>query len=136
MGNDMTVSMAAEAGQLQLNVMEPVISQSMFESLSLLTNAARSLREKCIDGITVNEDVCRGYVMNSIGIVTYLNERIGHHNGDLIGKECARTGKSVREVVLEMGLLEAEEIDEILSIENLMHPRYAGTLYPQAEANV
>jgi len=136
MGNDVTVTMASEAGQLQLNVMEPVIGQCLFESLSLLTNAAKSLRELCVDGITVNEDVCRDYVMNSIGIVTYLNERIGHHNGDLVGRECARTGRSVREVVLEMGLLDAQELDEILSVENLMNPRYHGEIYHQDESAV
>jgi aspartate ammonia-lyase len=136
MGNDVTVTMASEAGQLQLNVMEPVIAQSLFESLSLLTNAAETLREKCIDGITVNEEVCLNYVMNSIGIVTYLNERIGHHAGDLIGKECAQSGRSVREVVLEMGLLDEAELDEILSVGNLMNPRYHGALYPPADPDV
>ncbi|MBD9699353.1 aspartate ammonia-lyase [Flavimobilis sp. GY10621] len=128
-GNDVTLTMAAEAGQLQLNVMEPVIAQCVFESVSLLRNAARSLREKCIDGITANKEVCLAYVMGSIGIVTYLNPVIGHHNGDLVGKECARTGRSVREVVLEMGLLDEATLDEILSPENLMRPQYSGHLY-------
>jgi aspartate ammonia-lyase len=135
MGNDVTVSMASEAGQLQLNVMEPVIAQSLFESISLLTNAARTLRKLCIDGITVNEEVCRAHVMNSIGLVTYLTERIGHRAGDLVGRECARSGRSVREVVLEMGLLDAGELDEILSPENLMNPRYRSTLYQPATAD-
>ncbi|MFC7581074.1 aspartate ammonia-lyase [Schaalia naturae] len=128
-GNDVTVTLAAEAGQLQLNVMEPVIAQCMFESVELLTNAVRTLREKCVQGIVVNEDRCRDYVMNSIGIVTYLNDLIGHHEGDLVGKECAATGKSVREVVLEKGLLTEKEIDEALSVENLMHPRYMGETF-------
>ena len=128
-GNDVTVTMAAEAGQLQLNVMEPVIAQALFESLTLLTNACRSLRERCVDGITANPDVCLSYVMNSVGIVTFLNPIIGHHNGDLVGKECARTGKNVREVVLAMGLLSAEVLDEIFSPENLMRPQYRGKVY-------
>ncbi|WP_124055195.1 aspartate ammonia-lyase [Arcanobacterium ihumii] len=128
-GNDMTVTMASEAGQLQLNVMEPVIGQSIFESITLLKNACITLREHCVDGITVNEDVCLHFVMNSIGIVTYLNDIIGHHEGDLIGKECARTGKSVREVVLERGLITEEELDEALSVENLMHPKYIGEVF-------
>ncbi len=76
--------------------------------------------------ITANPEVCLGYVMNSIGIVTFLNPIIGHHNGDLVGKECARTGKNVREVVLEMGLLSEAELDEIFSPENLMWPEYRG----------
>jgi aspartate ammonia-lyase len=125
-GNDVTVSMAAEAGQLQLNVMEPVIAQAIFESVSLLTNASQSLRVRCVDGIMANREVCLGYVMNSIGIVTFLNPIIGHHNGDLVGKECARTGKSVREVVLEMGLLNAVDLDEIFSAKNLAWPKFRG----------
>jgi aspartate ammonia-lyase len=123
-GNDITITMAAEAGQLQLNVMEPVIGQAMFESLSLMGNACIALREKCVEGITANPEVCINHVLNSIGIVTYLNPFIGHHEGDIIGKICAQTGKNVREVVLERGLLTVEELDEILSVENLMHPKY------------
>ncbi|QIA62269.1 aspartate ammonia-lyase [Vibrio astriarenae] len=129
MGNDNTISIAAEGGQLQLNVMEPVIAQSMFESLSILTNACINLRDKCVSGITVNKEVCENYVYNSIGIVTYLNPYIGHHEGDIVGKICAETGKSVREVVLERGLLTAEELDDILSVENFMQPTYKAKRY-------
>jgi aspartate ammonia-lyase len=125
-GNDITITMAAEAGQLQLNVMEPVIGQAMFESLSLMGNACVTLREKCVEGITANPEICMNHVLNSIGIVTYLNPFIGHHEGDIIGKICAQTGKNVREVVLERGLLTVEELDDILSVENLMHPKYQG----------
>ena len=128
-GNDLTVSMAAEAGQLQLNVMEPVLAQSLFESIDLLGNAARTLREKCVVGITANADVCQAYVDNSIGIITYLNPFIGHHNGDLVGKEAAATGRGVREIVLEKGLLDEETLNQVLSKENLMHPEYRGKLY-------
>ncbi len=123
-GNDITVTMAAEAGQLQLNVMEPVIAQAIFESLSLMNNACIALRTKCIEGVTANPEICMNHVLNSIGIVTYLNPYIGHHEGDIIGKICAQTGKNVREVTLERGLLTVEELDEILSIENLMKPKY------------
>lgn len=123
-GNDMTVTMAAEAGQLQLNVMEPVIGQAMFESIHILTNACYNLLEKCINGITANKEVCESYVYNSIGIVTYLNPFIGHHNGDIVGKICAETGKNVRDVVLERGLLTEAELDDIFSVNNLMHPVY------------
>lgn len=131
-GNDVTISMAAEAGQLQLNVMEPVIAQSLFESIRLLARACTTLRTLCVVGITANEEVCRSYVEHSIGIVTYLNPLIGHHNGDLVGKECARTGKSVREVVLERGLLDAETVDQVLSKENLLHPVWRGKLYVES----
>jgi len=121
-GNDTTITFAAEAGQLQLNVMEPVIGQALFESLDLLSNACINLSDKCIDGITVNRSVCENHVLNSIGIVTYLNPIIGHHEGDIIGKICAKTGKSVKEVTLERGLLSEEELDRIFSIENLIDP--------------
>lgn len=123
-GNDSTVLFAAQAGQLQLNVMEPVIVQALFESISLLGNTCANLAEKCVGGITANRETCAGYVFSSIGIVTYLNPFIGHHNGDKIGKICAQTGKSVREVTLELGLLDAAKLDEILSPQNLMNPHY------------
>ncbi len=128
-GNDTTVTFAAEAGQLQLNVMEPVIGQALFESIHILRNACINLRDKCIDGITVNKEVCESHVFNSIGIVTYLNPFIGHHEGDIVGKICAETGKNVREVVLERGLLTKEQLDDIFSIENLMHPEYKAKRY-------
>lgn len=128
-GNDLTVSMAAEAGQLQLNVMEPVIGQSLFESIRILGNASVTLREKCVEGITANADVCRAYVENSIGIITYLNPFIGHHNGDLIAKEATITGRGVKELILEKGLLDNETLDRVLSKENLMHPQFRGKLY-------
>ena len=124
MGNDVALTFAAEAGQLQLNVMEPVIAQANFESINLLTRGMSTLRELCVVGIEANEEVCRRNVLDSIGIVTYLNPVIGHHNGDLVGRECARSGRSVREVVLEMGLLEESVLDEILSPENLLRPHF------------
>ncbi|AIT61090.1 aspartate ammonia-lyase [Corynebacterium doosanense] len=132
-GNDQTVSMAAEAGQLQLNVMEPVIGESLFQSIRILRNAADTLRKFCVTGITANEDVCRTYVERSAGIVTYLNPFIGHHNGDLIVKESLATGKTPRELVLEHGLLDEETLDRVLSKENLMHPRYQGKLLVDGE---
>ena len=124
MGNDVALTFAAEAGQLQLNVMEPVIAQAIFESINLLTRGMSTLRELCVVGIEANEEACRRNVLDSIGIVTYLNPVIGHHNGDLVGRECARSGRSVREVVLEMGLLEESVLDEILSPENLLRPHF------------
>ena len=128
-GNDQTVTMAAEAGQLQLNVMEPVIGEALFQSIRIMGNAVDTLREKCIVGITANADVCRDYVVNSIGIVTYLNPFIGHHNGDLIAKESLETGRGVRELVLDKGLMDEETLDKVLSVQNLMHPEFRGQLY-------
>ncbi|CAM2980735.1 aspartate ammonia-lyase [Vibrio rarus] len=134
LGNDNTISFAAEGGQLQLNVMEPVIAQSMFESLTILTNACVNLRDKCIAGITVNKEVCESHVFNSIGIVTYLNPYIGHHEGDIVGKICAQTGKNVREVVLERGLLTEAELEDIFSAENLMKPQYRAKRFEQTHS--
>lgn len=125
-GNDMTIVMAAEAGQLQLNVMEPVIAECMFESIELLDNACRTLASKCVLGITVNEKQCRINVTGSIGIVTYLCPQLGHSVCDEIGKECAATGKNVREVVEAMKVLSAEDLDEIFSDQNMKHPEYLG----------
>lgn len=128
-GNDLTITMASEAGQLQLNVMEPVIALSMFESITLLKNACYNLKEKCVDGITANPDRCREFVMNSIGIITYLDPILGHENCDLIGKICAKENKTVSEVVLEQKLLTKEELDKIFSTDNLMNPKYLGHTY-------
>lgn len=132
-GNDVTVTFASEAGQLQLNVMEPVIAQSLFESLSLLTNAVEALGEKCIVGITANKKRCKDQVMNSIGIVTYLNEFLGHANGDLIGKTAEESGKSVRETAIELGLLTPEQADHFLNEDAFMKDHYFGKTYEDDE---
>ncbi|MDR2453305.1 MAG: aspartate ammonia-lyase [Bifidobacteriaceae bacterium] len=118
-GNDVVVTGAAEAGQLQLNAFEPVIAQAVMESIALLRNAARTLRVYCVDGIEVNAAVTEGQVRNSIGLVTYLNPVLGHQLGDQIGKEAAATGKSVRQVVLEHGYLDAAQLDRLLSFQDL-----------------
>ncbi len=89
-------------------------------------NACDTLRERCVNGITANVEVCRSYVENSIGIVTYFNDVIGHHLGDVVGKRAAAEGKTVREVIAEMGLLSDEEVEAILSPENLANPHYRG----------
>uniref|UniRef100_UPI003742E11E aspartate ammonia-lyase n=1 Tax=Gelidibacter maritimus TaxID=2761487 RepID=UPI003742E11E len=123
-GNDVTVSFAAEAGQLQLNVMEPVIAQCVFESIELLSNACVSLADNCISGITANEAKTKEMVYNSVGLITFLCPYIGHHMGDLIGKEAIATGKTIRQIVLEKELLSEQELDLILSPVNLMHPEY------------
>lgn len=125
-GNDLTITMASEAGQLQLNVMEPVIASSLFESINLLTNASYNLKEKCIVGITANPEICRANVMNSIAIVTFLDPVLGHETCDSIGKECAKTGKRVSDIVLERKLLTQAQLDEIFSTENMLNPKYLG----------
>lgn len=122
-GNDLTVSLGAEAGQLQLNVMEPVMVYSIMESMQLLTNGMDALREKCIDGITANEAHCREMVLNSIGIVTALNPYIGYKNSTKIAKEALETGKSVYNLIIEHGILPKEQLDDILNPENMLAPK-------------
>ena len=134
-GNDVTVLTASDAGQLQLNVMEPVVVQALFESLTLMQRACNTVEEKCIKGITANADICKKNVMNSIGIVTYLNPIIGHHNGDLVSKTCVNSGKGVKEVVLELGLLTEKQLDDIFSFDNLMNPKFAGKFYDTSSQN-
>ncbi len=121
-GNDLTVTFAAEAGQLQLNVMEPVLSHSIMESINFLGNALDTLREKCITGITANREVCLYMVKHSIGIVTALNPYIGYKNSTEIAKEALETGKSVYNLVLEKGILSQEKLDEILDPANMLKP--------------
>ncbi len=119
-GNDFAVTFAAEAGQLQLNVMEPVIVECILESITWLINAMDTLRTKCIDGITVNREHCEKMVRNSIGIVTALNPYIGYKNSTKIAKEALATGGSVYDIVLEHGILSKEELDKILDPENML----------------
>lgn len=119
-GNDLTVTFAAEAGQLQLNVMEPVICQAIMESIVFLERALDTLREKCIVGITANKEVCLNMVKNSIGIVTALNPYIGYKNSTKIAKEALQTGKSVYDLVLEHELLSKDKLDQILDPKNML----------------
>ncbi len=122
-GNDLTVSFAAQAGQLELNVMEPVIVKSIFESTQMLTNGMEALRTRCIDGITANEDVCRAHVENSIGLVTALNPFLGYETCTALAKEALETGQSVYQLVLDKKLLSVEELEDILKPENMIKPR-------------
>jgi aspartate ammonia-lyase len=123
-GADLTVTLAAENGQLELNVMEPVIGYSLFNAISMLVNGFRVLREKCVDGITANRERCRALVLNSIGIVTALNPIIGYEASAAIAREALITGRSVAELVLEKKLISKQLLDEVFSTENLLHPRY------------
>jgi aspartate ammonia-lyase len=123
-GNDVTVTFAAEAGQLQLNVMEPVLAYCLFQSIEVLTRACATLRERCVDGITANPEHTHAMVMNSVGIVTALNPILGYEQSAAIAKEAFETGGSVIDIVRSKGLLSEEKLAEIFSAENLMHPRF------------
>jgi aspartate ammonia-lyase len=113
-GSDLAVTFAAEAGQLQLNVMEPVIAACLFEGQMLLRNAAKTLREHCIAGITANEDVCRLLLERSIGTVTALNPVIGYDKSTELAAEALRTGKGIVELVRSKGILTEEQLAKIL----------------------
>ena len=122
-GADVTITMAAEAGQLQLNVMEPVITFSLFTSMNYMINAIRTLRLKCVDGITANEEVCREEVMRSIGIVTALNPILGYEKASSVAKEALATGKAIHAIVVEeRQLITQQKWDEIYTFENMVHP--------------
>ncbi len=113
-GSDLTVTLAAEAGQLQLNVMEPVIAACLLEGQTLLRNAARTLREHCIVGITANEDICRMLVERSVGTVTALNPVVGYDKATELAAEALRTGKGIVELVREKKILSEEQLARIL----------------------
>ena len=121
-GNDLTVTMAAEGGQLELNVFEPVIVQSLFESIEMLKNGMNTLKYRCVDGIKANEEHCRSQVHNSIGLVTALNPIIGYEKSTRIAKEALETGRSVYDLVLEHKMLSKEQLDRILAPENMIKP--------------
>ncbi|GAB7024684.1 aspartate ammonia-lyase [Salidesulfovibrio brasiliensis] len=123
-GNDLTVTMAAEAGQLELNVMEPVLGHSLFESLNIIRRGCYTLSDLCVKGITANEDRCRELVQNSIGLVTALNPYIGYERATEIAKEALKTGRSVYDIVLEKQYLTKEELEDVLSPQNMTKPRY------------
>jgi aspartate ammonia-lyase len=118
-GNDLTVTMAAEAGQLQLNAFEPIIAHSLFQSLTHLREAAHALATRCVPGITANEAYLRQTVENSIGLVTALTPRLGYATSTRIARQALDTGRGVAELVLEAGLLDTSELEQLLLPENL-----------------
>ncbi|MFD9888995.1 aspartate ammonia-lyase [Amycolatopsis sp. NPDC059027] len=127
-GNDVTVTMAAEAGQLQLNAFEPIILHALSESITHLRSGCLVLARRCVEGITANADVMRGYVDNSIGLVTALNPSIGYAAATEIAKEALASGRGVAELVVEKGLLPADELAKLL------RPETVARLVPPATA--
>ena len=121
-GNDMTVTMAAEAGQLELNVMEPAIAHSLFSSIQMIRNACYVLADKCVSGITANAERCRDMVDNSIGLVTALVPFLGYELCAEVAKDAFRSGRSVRDLLLERKALSEEELDNLLRPEMMIRP--------------
>ena len=122
MGNDLAISVAAESGQLQLNAMEPLIAYNMLDSIRLLNQAIPMLDQRCIQGITVNQEVCRSQVENSIGIVTALNPKLGYETASKIAQQALRENRSVIDVVKANALLSDHEIQQLLKPENMINP--------------
>ncbi|PHD59847.1 aspartate ammonia-lyase [Bacillus toyonensis] len=125
-GNDHTICLASEAGQLELNVMEPVLVFNLIQSISIMNNGFHVFREYCIKGITANEELLKQYVEKSVGIITAVNPHIGYEAASRIAREAIETGKSVRELCLEHGVLTEEELDIILDPFEMTHPEIAG----------
>lgn len=128
-GNDHTISLASEAGQLELNVMEPVLVFNLLQSLSILQNGLEVFKEFAVDGITANAEHNKDLVERSVGIITAINPHVGYEAASRIAKEAIETGRSVREICLERGILSAEELDEILNAKEMTNPGIAGAKF-------
>ncbi|QCR32471.1 aspartate ammonia-lyase [Lysinibacillus sp. SGAir0095] len=126
MGNDLTISQASEAGQFELNVMEPVLFYNLIQSISIMSNVFTVFTEKCVLGIKANEEHLREYVEQSVGIITAVNPHIGYELAAQIAKEAIATGASVRELCIKSGALTAEQLDKILDPYEMTHPGIAG----------
>lgn len=125
-GNDLTISMASEAGQFELNVMAPVIIYNLQQSIHIMTQVLETFRKDCIEGIQANEERCRAYVENSIGIITALNPHVGYKVASRVAKEALETGKTVREIILRDNILSEVAVDQILDPMEMTEPGIAG----------
>lgn len=125
-GNDVTITMAAEGGQLELNAFEPIIFYCLFQSIDTLAYAVNTFVDNCVSGITANEDRCRYLVENSVGIITAICPHVGYQKAAEIAKEAIKTGEPVRGLILQDGALTEEELQKILDPMNLTEPGISG----------
>ncbi len=125
-GNDMTITMAAEGGQLELNAFEPIIFYCLFQSIDTLAYAVQTFVDNCITGITANEERCRYLVESSVGVITAISPRVGYQKAADIAKKALRTGESIRSLILKEGLLTEQELDEILDPIQMTEPGISG----------
>lgn len=125
-GNDMTITMAAEAGQLELNAFEPIIFYCLFQSIDTIAYAVSTFVDNCVIGITANETRCRYFVENSVGIITAICPYVGYQKAAEIAKEAIKTGESVRKLIIEKGLLTKEQMDEIMDPVQMTEPGISG----------
>ncbi|UOE95737.1 aspartate ammonia-lyase [Alkalihalobacillus sp. LMS39] len=128
-GNDHTISLASEAGQLELNVMEPVLVFNLLQSLSILQNGMTVFRKYAIEGITANIEHCRDMVERSVGVITAINPHVGYEVATRVAKEALQENRSVREICLERGILSEEELNEILDPIEMTNPGIAGAKF-------
>ena len=125
-GNDMTITMAAEAGQLELNAFEPIVFYCLFQSIDTLAYAVETFVDNCVKGITANEERCRYLVENSIGVITAICPYVGYQKAADIAKSALQTGSSIRELILKEHLLTEEELNKILDPVNMTEPGIPG----------
>ena len=125
-GNDMTITMAAEAGQLELNAFEPIIFYCLFQSIDTIAYAVNTFVDNCVIGITANETRCRYFVENSVGIITAICPYVGYQKAAEIAKEAIKTGESVRKLIIEKGLLTKKQMDEIMDPVQMTEPGISG----------
>ncbi len=125
-GNDMTITMAAEGGQLELNAFEPIIFYCLFQSIDTLAYAVQTFVDNCITGITANEERCRYLVESSVGVITAISPHVGYQKAADIAKKALRTGESIRSLILKEGLLTEQELDEILDPIQMTEPGISG----------
>ncbi|UJF24197.1 aspartate ammonia-lyase [Suttonella sp. R2A3] len=123
MGIDHAIVMAAEGGQLQLNVFEPVITFNLFTGITMLAHICETFAKKCIDGISLNVEHCREEVLNNIGLVTALNPHIGYDNATYVAQKALESGRRVYDIVLEEGMLPQDKLDEIIAPQNMVYPQ-------------
>ncbi len=126
-GNDHTISLASEAGQLELNVMEPVLVFNLIQSISIMNNVFRAFTENCLKDIEANEERMKEYVEKSVGVLTAVNPHIGYEVAARLAREAILTGRSIRELCLEEGVLTKEQLDLILDPYEMTHPGIAGS---------
>lgn len=122
LGNDHTVALAAEAGQFELNVMEPVMVFNIIQSIEILSRVVKVFKEKCIIGITANSDRCRAMVDTSVGIITPLVPYVGYEEATKLAQEAMTSNKTIQELIADKGILSEEQIKKILSPQNMTEP--------------
>lgn len=125
-GNDLAISLAVENGQFELNVMEPIMAFNLFNSFTYLTNAVNTFVDKLLIDMQPNEKQCEEWLDKSVGIVTALLPHIGYENSAMLAKEAYMTGRPIRQIILEKGLLTKAEMQQLLSPKQMTHPGIAG----------